>query len=88
MSESKVILNTPSSRTRQSLAKDLLDAGLTPGMNVIVHSSLSSLGWVCGGAVAVVQALMDAMRQQELVDNSSQINLSIKRQFYHIKIWI
>ena len=61
MSESKVILNTPLPRTRQSLAKDLLDAGLTPGMNVIVHSSLSSLGWVCGGSVAVVQALMDAI---------------------------
>ncbi|BBD65876.1 aminoglycoside N3'-acetyltransferase [Nostoc commune NIES-4072] len=61
MSESKVILNTPSPRTCQSLAKDLLDAGLTPGMNVIVHSSLSSLGWVCGGSVAVVQALMDVI---------------------------
>jgi aminoglycoside 3-N-acetyltransferase len=61
MSESKVILNTPLPRTRQSLAKDLLDAGLTSGMNVIVHSSLSSLGWVCGGAVAVVQALMDVI---------------------------
>ncbi|AUB39986.1 aacC, aminoglycoside 3-N-acetyltransferase [Nostoc flagelliforme CCNUN1] len=61
MSESKVILKTPSPRTRQSLAKDLLDAGLTPGMNVIVHSSLSSLGWVCGGAVAVIQALMDVI---------------------------
>ncbi len=30
-------------------------------MTVIVHSSLSSLGWVCGGPVAVVQALMDVI---------------------------
>ena len=35
--------------------------GVTPGMTLIVHSSLSSLGWVCGGPVAVVQALMDVL---------------------------
>ncbi len=61
MSESKVIINTPSPRTRQSLATDLLNAGVNSGMTVIVHSSLSSLGWVCGGSVAVVQALMDVI---------------------------
>jgi aminoglycoside 3-N-acetyltransferase len=61
MSESKVILSTSSPRTRQSLATDLLNAGLTSDMTVIVHSSLSSLGWVCGGSVAVVQALMDVI---------------------------
>ncbi|MCM0594474.2 MAG: AAC(3) family N-acetyltransferase [Gloeotrichia echinulata DEX184] len=59
--ESKIILSTPSPRTRQTLATDLFNAGLTPGMTVIVHSSLSSLGWVCGGSVAVVQALMDVI---------------------------
>ncbi|WP_427161411.1 aminoglycoside N(3)-acetyltransferase [Aliinostoc sp. HNIBRCY26] len=61
MSEAKIILNTSSPRTRQSLAADLFHAGLIPGMTVIVHSSLSSLGWVCGGSVAVVQALMDVI---------------------------
>ncbi|MBD2568938.1 aminoglycoside N(3)-acetyltransferase [Anabaena lutea] len=61
MSESKVILRTLSPHTRQSLATDLLNAGLTSGISVIVHSSLSSLGWVCGGSVTVVQALMDVI---------------------------
>jgi len=61
MSESKVVINTPSPRTCQSLATDLLNAGLNSGMTVIVHSSLSSLGWVCGGSVAVVQALINVI---------------------------
>ncbi|WP_051239699.1 aminoglycoside N(3)-acetyltransferase [Pontibacillus halophilus] len=37
--------------------------GLKEGSTVIVHSSLSSLGWVVGGAVAVVQALMDVVEE-------------------------
>ncbi|HIK03344.1 MAG TPA: hypothetical protein IGS40_01300 [Trichormus sp. M33_DOE_039] len=57
MSESTVILHTSSPRTRPSLATDLFNAGLIPGMMVIVHSSLSTLGWVYGGSVAVVQAV-------------------------------
>ena len=52
---------TTSPRTRNSLATDLRELGVTPGMIVLVHSSLSSLGWVCGGAVTVVQALMDVI---------------------------
>jgi len=34
-----------------------------PGMTLIVHSSLSSLGWVSGSSVAVVQALMDVVTE-------------------------
>jgi aminoglycoside 3-N-acetyltransferase len=48
-------------QTRASLGKDLSTLGLTAGDTVLVHSSLRSLGWVCGGAVAVVQALLDVL---------------------------
>jgi aminoglycoside 3-N-acetyltransferase len=48
-------------QTRQSLGDDLRRLGLSAGDTVLVHSSLRSLGVVCGGAVAAVQALMDAI---------------------------
>jgi aminoglycoside 3-N-acetyltransferase len=61
MSEAELIARTPLPRTRDSIAADLRQLGVTEGMTLLVHSSLSSLGWVCGGAVAVVQALMDTV---------------------------
>jgi aminoglycoside 3-N-acetyltransferase len=61
MREADTIFDSQLPRTRKSLTQDLINAGLTPGITVIIHSSLSSLGWVCGGAVTVVQALMDAI---------------------------
>ncbi|WP_439025633.1 aminoglycoside N(3)-acetyltransferase [Haloarchaeobius sp. DT45] len=43
--------------TVDRIATDLRDLGLAAGDTVIVHSSLSALGWVCGGPVAVVDAI-------------------------------
>lgn len=48
-------------QTRHSLATDLRALGLRAGDIVLCHTSLRSLGWVCGGPVAVVQALLDVL---------------------------
>ncbi|WP_017582671.1 aminoglycoside N(3)-acetyltransferase [Nocardiopsis valliformis] len=48
-------------RTRTSLAKDLTGLGVTPGDTLLVHTSLRSLGWVCGSDETVVRALLDAV---------------------------
>ena len=61
MSEQEAVDNAPLPRTRQSLADDLRALGVEAGMTLIMHSSLKSLGWVCGGPVAVIQALMDVV---------------------------
>ena len=58
MSEAEVIKKTDQGPiTLDDLKGDLTALGVTPGMILMVHSSLSSIGWVSGGAVAVIQAL-------------------------------
>ncbi len=56
-SEKDTILASNSPNTVESLQHDLSKLGLEAGHVVIVHSSLSALGWVAGGAQAVVEAL-------------------------------
>lgn len=61
MSEEQTIEAADRPRTRESLAADLRRLGVEAGMVLLVHSSLSALGWVSGGPVAVVQALQDVL---------------------------
>jgi len=64
MSEADVIQKTVKPITIADLKRDLSAFGVKPGMVIMVHSSLSSIGWVNGGAVAVIQALEDVLGPQ------------------------
>lgn len=57
MGEKDHIANTPTPVTVNTLQADLAALGVLPGMTLLVHSSLSKLGWVNGGPVAVILAL-------------------------------
>jgi len=52
----------PSSHaTRDRIAEDVTALGVRPGGVLLVHSSLSSLGWVPGGPETVIQGLLQAL---------------------------
>ncbi|MBN2452058.1 MAG: DUF4910 domain-containing protein [Lentisphaeria bacterium] len=45
----------------EDLLAGLRGLGLRPGLDVMVHSSLSAIGWVRGGASTVIEALLQAI---------------------------
>ncbi|MGG0188483.1 aminoglycoside N(3)-acetyltransferase [Bacillus rhizoplanae] len=64
MNINDIIARTKIPNTIHTIANDLQKLGVTEGMTVIVHSSLSSIGWVSGGALAVVEALMEVVTEE------------------------
>jgi len=61
MSEEKAIKAAKAPHTIESLRDDLRRLGVAQGDVLIAHTSLSAIGWVCGGAQAVVEALLAAI---------------------------
>jgi len=47
--------------TVDMLADDLGHLGVRSGMTLLLHSSLASLGWVCGGPQAVIEAFLGVL---------------------------
>lgn len=82
MAEKDLIDSTSSPATVESLKRDLAALGVQPGMLLLVHSSLSALGWVNGGPVAVILALEELLGPQgTLVMPTHTGDLSDPRQW-------
>ncbi|GAB3037858.1 AAC(3) family N-acetyltransferase [Natronobiforma cellulositropha] len=63
MSEREAVERVEEPVTVASITEDLEALGVRVGDTLLVHSSLSALGWVCGGAPAVVDALQAALTE-------------------------
>ncbi|MCK5759394.1 MAG: AAC(3) family N-acetyltransferase [Clostridiales bacterium] len=61
MSEKIIIENTKRPNTVASLYKELIDLGIKKGDILLVHSSLSSIGWICGGPQALIETLLKSV---------------------------
>jgi aminoglycoside 3-N-acetyltransferase len=59
-----------------SIASDVRELGVKPDDCLLVHASLSSLGWVCGGAPTVVDALQSVLSEGTLVMPAHSPNVS------------
>ena len=61
MPEKDIIDRTDTPLTVASLTDKLRENGLAEGQTVIVHMAMSKLGWIVGGAEAVILALLAAV---------------------------
>ena len=59
--------NTANHVYREEIAASLQEVGVRPGDTVMFHSSLSSMGWVVGGADTVIDGFLDAVGPQGTV---------------------
>jgi aminoglycoside 3-N-acetyltransferase len=64
MSEKELIGKSSKPQTIDTLSKDLKKIGVKKGMTLLVHSSMSSIGWISGGAVSFILALEAALGKQ------------------------
>lgn len=60
MEDRKIVL-------KNELKKGFQNLGLTEGDSVIVHAALSRLGFVCGGAQIVIEALLETVKDSGTV---------------------
>ncbi|MHA1883307.1 MAG: aminoglycoside N(3)-acetyltransferase [Candidatus Thorarchaeota archaeon] len=61
MKERDVVNTTERPITKSMIIKDLRAIGIESGDSVIVHSSLSKIGWVVGREITVIDALLETL---------------------------
>ncbi|MFX0010946.1 MAG: aminoglycoside N(3)-acetyltransferase [Candidatus Hermodarchaeota archaeon] len=62
--EKSVVNYTIEPNTIASLKHDFKVLGVKQGANVILHVSLSKIGWIIGGSVALLKALMETLTEE------------------------
>jgi len=62
--EFEVVKNTKMPNTVKSLVNDFKALGVEEGSIIIMHSSLSKLGWTVGGPISVIQAMMEVLTKK------------------------
>jgi aminoglycoside 3-N-acetyltransferase len=56
--------NQQKNQSQKRLVEDLHNAGIRPGDTILVHASMRSIGWIVGGAVTAIAALMEAVTKE------------------------
>lgn len=64
MTELMTIMATKELQQKSKLKEQLQKLGIRAGDAIMVHSSLSAIGWVVGGAQAVVEALLETVTEK------------------------
>ncbi|MFC4411754.1 aminoglycoside N(3)-acetyltransferase [Chungangia koreensis] len=64
MAEFDLILETKNFQSKETIKNDLTELNIRPGDSLIVHSSMKSIGWLAGGAQAVIEALMETITKE------------------------
>ncbi len=96
MAEQDAIDRSHGPATTPSSYEDLAGLGVRPGMTLMVHSSLSRLGSVAGGAQAVVEALVESVastatlmmptHSTHLSDHSSWVNPPVPAEWWETRL--
>ncbi len=76
MSETKAITKTKEPLHKEALIKKFRSMGIKKDDIVLVHSSLSKLGFVIGGAQTVVESLLETLSEGTLVMPTHSADLS------------
>ncbi len=64
MSENNIVLSSKKPHTKNTLVEDFMKLGIKKGDLLFVHSSLSSIGWVVGKHITVIQALQETVGEE------------------------
>ena len=72
MSEFDRVQETTSFQSVETLKQQLHTLGIQAGDSIMVHSSIKSMGWIAGGAKAVIDALMETITPEGTIVMAAQ----------------